>query len=80
VTLLSSLRAAAMLRRWTLLQFHATMFRLKETWGTTMKTTVKKAGKKGTRSKTAKEMLRDTKRATTSLKKKTSKTLKKIFG
>jgi len=45
-----------------------------------MKTTVKKAGKKSTRSKTAKEMLRDTKRATTSLKKKTSKTLKKIFG
>ena len=45
-----------------------------------MKTTVKKAGKKGERSKTAKEMLRDTKRATTSLKKKTSKTLRKIFG
>jgi hypothetical protein len=45
-----------------------------------VKITVKKAGKKGTRSKTAKEMLRDTKRATTSLKKKTSETLKKIFG
>lgn len=45
-----------------------------------MKTTVKRKGKKGTRSKTAKEMLRDTGRAATSLKKKTKKTLKKIFG
>jgi hypothetical protein len=48
--------------------------------GDAMKTTVRKAGKKGTRAKTAKEMLRDTKRAGASLKKKTSKTLKKIFG
>jgi hypothetical protein len=44
-----------------------------------MKTTVKRKGKKA-RSKTAKEMMRDTGRAATSLKKKTKKTLKKIFG
>ena len=45
-----------------------------------MKTTVKRAGKKGTRNKTAKELARDTGKAAKSLKKKTTKTLKKIFG
>jgi hypothetical protein len=46
-----------------------------------MKTTVKRAGKKkGSRSKTAKELVRDTGRAAKSIKKKAKKTLKKIFG
>jgi hypothetical protein len=45
-----------------------------------MKTTVKKAGKKGTRNKTAKEMLRDTGKAAKSMKKKAKKKLSKIFG
>ena len=46
-----------------------------------MKTTVRRAGKKkGSRSKTAKELVRDTGRAAKSIKKKAKKTLKKIFG
>ena len=44
-----------------------------------MKTTVKRAGKKGSRNKTAKELVRDTGRAAKSIKKKAKKTLK-IFG
>jgi hypothetical protein len=71
---------ASVSRRWTPVAFPATMVCRGNAYGGCDENDSEEGGQKGTRAKTAKEMLRDTKRAGTPLKKKTSKTLKKIFG